>query len=211
MESSVSLESFIKQIKKEGVEEANKAAQAIIEEARSKANDILKKAEEDAQRILARGREEAHRDQKAFHAAMSQAGRDLLLSLKQRITELFDRIVQHETALALTPELMREMILKLVEKWRWEEGSHGIEILLSEDDRDKLEGMLITALQGELKKGVVLKPMERLGTGFRIGLKDGHMHYDFTQEGIAEILCEYLNPRVSRFLSRDEDDDLEPA
>jgi vacuolar-type H+-ATPase subunit E/Vma4 len=36
--------------------------------------------------------------------------------------------------------------------------------------------------------------------GFRIGEKDGNVHYDFTPEGIAEILREYLNPRFARFL-----------
>lgn len=60
--------------------------------------------------------------------------------------------------------------------------------------------LLYDSLQSEFKKGIVIKPVEIIRVGFRIGEKDGNVHYDFTPEGIAEILREYLNPRFARFL-----------
>ncbi len=135
---------------------------------------------------------------------MTQSGRDLILSLQQEIIRLFDKIVEREICGALTPELMKEIIIKIVDKWEMDERSCGIEILLSEEDRQKLEDTLFDALQDEWKKGVVLKPIDSIQAGFRIGEKNGGMHYDFTEKGIAEALSAYLNQRVSRFLKGSE-------
>jgi V/A-type H+-transporting ATPase subunit E len=60
----------------------------------------------------------------------------------------------------------------------------------------------LSRLVEELKKGFELKPLPTLEAGFRIGLKDGSAYYDFSDQGIAEILAEYLNPRLSELMSQ---------
>lgn len=201
MESSTNIEAFLEKIKREGVEEANKAAETILNEANAQAKEILKNAENDAQRILSHAKEETQRNKDASEKALAQAGRDLLLSLKQQIIRLFDRIAERQVAAALSPHFMQEMIMQLLNNWVKEGESNDVEILLRDDDRNKLEETLLNALQNEFKRGLVLKPVADIQAGFRIGEKDGTFHYDFTEKGIAEVLCAYLNPRVAEFLS----------
>jgi V/A-type H+-transporting ATPase subunit E len=211
MEPSANVESFIERLKKEGVEEANKKAQSILDEASLEAQGILKNAEEEARRILSHAREEVERNREIFDRALSQAARNLLMSLENAIIRLFDRVVEREVATALTPEVMKEMIIKLVDRWQGEEGPRVIEILFSAEDKRKIEEALVNALQKEMGTGVVLKPIQAIQAGFRIGEKDGQFHYDFTHKGIAEVLCEYLNPRYAKFLNVSEGDKLGQA
>ncbi len=204
MGTEITLQNFIEEIKKEGIEGANKEKEAIISDARSKAEAIINEAKREADTILDHAKQEIQKNKAAFETSMTQSGRDLILSLQQEIIRLFDKIVEREISGALTPELMKEIIIKIVDKWEMGERSFGIEILLSEEDRQKLEDTLFDALQDEWKKGVVLKPIDSIQAGFRIGEKNGGVHYDFTEKGIAEALSAYLNQRVSRFLKGSE-------
>jgi V/A-type H+-transporting ATPase subunit E len=52
----------------------------------------------------------------------------------------------------------------------------------------------------ELQKGVELKPFPEIEAGFRIAMKDGSAYYNFTDRGIAEILAEYLNPKIAEIV-----------
>jgi V/A-type H+-transporting ATPase subunit E len=51
-----------------------------------------------------------------------------------------------------------------------------------------------------LKKGIELKPFPELQAGFRIAMKDGSAYYNFSDQGIAEILAEYMNPRIAEIV-----------
>jgi V/A-type H+-transporting ATPase subunit E len=172
----------------------------ILEKARLEADTLVKKAHEEAKRILAHSEEEIQKKGRAFEKEMSQAGRDLILSLKQEIVDLLDRILVREVRAALTPDLMKTLIVKLVDRWNIGEESQGVEVLLTEEERAGLEGVIFDALGDALKGGVVLKPVKAMGSGFRIGEKDGGFHYDLTHKAIAEMLSHYLNPRIAKFL-----------
>jgi len=204
MGTEITLQNFIEEIKKEGIEGANKEKEAIISDARSKAEAIINEAKREADTILDHAKQEIQKNKAAFETSMTQSGRDLILSLQQEIIRLLDKIVEREISGALTPELIKEIIIKIVDKWKMDERSCGIEILLNEEDRQKLEDTLFDALQDEWKKGVILKPIDSIQAGFRIGEKNGGVHYDFTEKGIAEALSAYLNQRVSRFLKGSE-------
>ena len=200
MKPDVSVQSLLDKIKKEGIEEANKAAEEILEEARSKAGAIMKKAQEQAESVVREAKAEIQKNREAFERSMSQAARNLVLGLETDITRLCDHIVERRTASALTPEVMKEMILKIVAAWQAEEAEQGLEVLTSEKDRQRLEELLYDSLKNEFGKGVTLKPIDKIHAGFRIGEKEGHLYYDFTHKGIAEILMEYLNPRIAKYL-----------
>jgi V/A-type H+-transporting ATPase subunit E len=95
---------------------------------------------------------------------------------------------------------MRDMILKITENWQAQDKNRYFEILVNEEDARELEDLLYDSLQSEFKNGIAIKPLKTIGAGFRIGERNGTVHYDFTPEGIAEILRETLNPRFSTFL-----------
>jgi len=199
-ETEATVQSLLDKIRREGVENAEKEAEKIVENARSKASGIVEDAEAEAERKLEEARREAEKTRTAAETSISQAARDLILAVREQISRLCDRILEREVADTLSPETMKELVVKLTEAWNEGKGEADLEILLSEADREKLEDMLWEALQEELRTGVTLRPVEGIDAGFRIGERQGSMHYDFTAKGIAAVLGEYLNPRISRYL-----------
>ena len=55
----------------------------------------------------------------------------------------------------------------------------------------------MTKCASEMKKGIVIKALPDIKAGFRIMEKDGTAYYNITEEGIAEFLGEYLNPKLA--------------
>jgi V/A-type H+-transporting ATPase subunit E len=202
MEAELNLQHLLDRIKREGIEEAQKASQEILEQARSEAASVIEKAQKEAETIRSGAREEVRKGQEGFETAMAQAGRHLIHGLRTEIVQLCDHILERQVAASLTPEVMKDMILKVMDKWPILEDRPELEVLLKEEDRQGLEDMLYGSLQERLRKGIILKPAGRIKAGFRIGEKDGRMHYDLTHQGIAEVLGEYLNPRIAQFLQR---------
>ena len=96
---------------------------------------------------------------------------------------------------------MEETIVKLVNSWSGK-GEAGLEVLLSKEDCDKIEGSLKSKLGETMKNGVTIKPVADIEAGFRISEKEGKLYYDFTHKGIAECLMEYLNPRLGEIMSK---------
>lgn len=209
MTPEVSIQSLLDRIKTEGIEEAKRASEDILKDARAEAAAILAEAKEEAREVRDQAHAEIQKDRETFESAMSQAGRNLMIGLKRRIVQLCSDILEKEVRAALDPEVMKEMILKMVDRWRSHDGDEGVEVLLNEPDLQELDGRLIGSLQAELRAGVVLKPAEGVQAGFRIGEKGGSMHYDLTDDGLTEILSSYLSPRIARFLdeaSREDED-----
>ncbi len=200
MERETIIQPLLEKIKREGIEEAKRAAEEILEKARSEAESIIERAQAQTEEMVADARKEMQEREEAFDVAMSQAGRNLILSVKNEIIGVCDYILKRQVDSALTPEAMKELILKIVNGWQVHESTQGIEIFLSEDDRQKLEESLYGLLQKELSGGLTLRPMEIIQAGFRIGERDGDMYYDITDKAIAEILGGYLHPRVAKFL-----------
>ena len=200
MDADLNIRSLLEKIKKEGIEEARGAAEQTLNEARLKAESIVKEAEKQAGDMIADAEAEVRKRQEVFETAMSQAGRNLMLSLKSEIIRLCEQILERQLAAALTPDVMKQMILKMIDRWQMEKNAPGLEILLSEKDRREVEELLFGALQERLKEGVTLRPVKHLMAGFRIGEKEGSMYYDVTPRSMAEILSAYLNPRIAGFL-----------
>ena len=84
------LKGIIEKIKTEGVDEAEVKASAIIEDAEQKAKEIVLGAEKTQKETIEKTEEESKKMVAKAEAAISQAARDAVLSLKGRITGVFD-------------------------------------------------------------------------------------------------------------------------
>ena len=200
MEANATVKGLIDTIKKEGIQEANRQGEDIIREAQKKAEDIVLKARKEAERIVNDAKENAEKMKLSGEKALTQAGRNLIISLKQQITELFKKVTEAQVTSAFTPEVIKDVIIKIIENWDMTENFPGIEVLVDKKDLKKLEEALVKSLSEEWKNGVILKPVDNIQAGFQIGEKDGNVHYNFTSKGISEILSEYLNPQIAKFL-----------
>ena len=92
------LKSLIEKIKKEGVEESEKEANIIIKQAEEKAQKIIASAQEEKKSLLKDAERKIQSLKKNTEKAMKQAARDVLLTLRERVTDFFDRIVKEKIA-----------------------------------------------------------------------------------------------------------------
>ncbi len=197
----IQLKELIETIKKDGIASAEAKAAQIIAEAERQAEGIREKAQKEAERLIQEAKREIARTEQASRDALVQAGRDLLLSLERRIVQLFEGVLKAATQEAIEGEGLVQILTALVTAWV-EKNTPEIEILLSPKDYQKLEKGLQARLAKELKKGVVIKPSPSVESGFRIGEKDGSAYYDFTAEGLADILSATLSPRLAELLKK---------
>jgi V/A-type H+-transporting ATPase subunit E len=194
------LAKLIEKIKTEGVEEGRLASQKIVQEAAAEAARIVEKAKQEAAGMLEDAREKSHTFQKSGELAVRQAARDAVLQLKGQIHALFDRVFKREISETLAPETVRDMVMKITDQWA---KNTGIEISLNEKEKGQLENLLFAGLRKEMKNTVTLGGSRGIEHGFRIGLKGESVRYDFTDEGITQILLQFLKPRLKEIVEKE--------
>ena len=191
------IQSLLEKIHREGVKAAEEKARQIEEEANHKAADVLAAAREEAARIVAAAEAEGARFTERGEAAVAQAGRNLLLTLRNEIAATLERLVRSQVHAAMTPEALARIIEGLLAR----AGAEGEVVLsLREEDRAKLEQGFLAGLRDELKKGIVLKSSEDIQGGFTISYDAGRSHYDFSDAALAEHLCSHLRPPLNDLL-----------
>jgi len=194
----VQLKELIDRIKSEGIESAEQQAQKIVQEAETRAKQIVSDAETEADKIRQKAEEDAQRREQTGRQSLKQAGRDLLLSLEKRLQALFDTVIYTESAAALKGELLQGTIKQLID--RWDEEVADVQLLVAENELQSIEKGLRDQLSTQLAKGMELKPLTNVEAGFQVGYKDGSAYYNFTAEGVAEIVSQFLNPKLAEIL-----------
>ena len=196
----IKLDNLIEKIKQDGVNEANKLSDEIVNKAKEDASSIIEGAEKKAKEIVDSARKDAQDYQSNAEKALKQAQRDLILVLREKITLLFDSSFKREISEVLSPEFLKELILKVVESFS---SGKETEVLLSSADAEKLKDLISSSLKKELKNNIVIKTDDRISKGFRIGIQGENVYYDFTDEAILEALKQFLSPDLAQTLNKD--------
>ena len=195
------LQEIIETIKNEGVKNAEARQQEIIDNANSKAQSIIEDAKKEAESIVSKAKAEAQKHEASGKAALQQAGRDLVLTVRSEIEKLFDKVVHEATGEALTGEKLADAIVAALSNW--DESKVGdLQLLLPEKSQKEVEEGLKKRLADAMKQGVEIKPVQSIQAGFRISTKDGSAYYDFSDEGIAEMLSAFVSPRLAELLQQ---------
>lgn len=196
----VKLESLIEKIKKDGIEEANKKSEEIIGNARQQALNIKGDAEKQAKDIVDAAKKEALRLKESGESMLRQAARDLVLVLREKITELFDSVLKRSISDEMTSEFVGELVARVVDKWPHQKKAD-LEVLVNKEDKDKVEAIVLSRIKNQAKDKIEINVSDRVEKGFRIGVKGENLYYDFTDESILEALKEFLSPGVSGVLN----------
>ncbi len=194
------LKELIERIKNDGVKDAEDNAARIISEAQQQATTIVKNAEEEARQIRTSAMSDAERAERSGAESLRQATRDLLLTVRESIEKIFDKIITAEVSRSLDQQLMTEAILAGV-KCIKTDASGSIDVQIPESQYASLEPGLRGALAAEFAQGISIVPLKGLDAGFRISMKDGSAFYEFSNQELAAMLSRYLNPRLGKFLS----------
>lgn len=194
----VQLKELIERIKSEGIENAEHEADRIIKESQEAAKKIVADAESEADKIREKAEQDAAKREETGRASLKQAGRDVILSVEKRLEELFDKIVYQETSDVLKGNVLEEAVMQVVKNW--DSDVTDLKVLIAEDELKNIEENLRKKLSAKLSEGVEIKPLAKSDAGFQISMKDGSAYYNFTAEGIAELLSQFLNPRLAETL-----------
>ena len=195
----IQVQELIDKIKKDGIEAASGEAARIKDEAETEAKRIVDAANKEAREIIGRGKADAERSEKAGITALEQASRNLILSFRDEIQKLLDRIVVREISASYGDDVLKATLPDLIKSWAAKDGN-SLALILPDAELNRLEDYFTGKLAVELKKGLELKSDRNLGTGFRIANKDGSAYYDFSADSVAELLSAYLNPRLGEIL-----------
>jgi V/A-type H+/Na+-transporting ATPase subunit E len=194
------IKELIEKIQAEGVQAAQDKAQEIENEARQKAEWIVQKAGAQAKKILDDAQDTVSRMQASGHAALQQAGRDVLLTLKKEIGVILQRIIASEISAVLTPEELSKIIASLIQAYCGKSEDNVI-VYLKEQDRQSLQGHFLNKLKDDLKKGIELRTQEDIRAGLIISFDNGRSQFDFTDRALAEYIGSLLKPDVAQLLN----------
>ena len=193
---SVQLNELIERIKKEGVASAEQEAARIRREAEERAARIVAEARSQAAAVVEQAKVEAAGFAATGKEGVAQAGRDVLLDLKGRITGMLGAILGRRVTAALDADTVKEGLVQLFRNWR-SEGRLDYQAVIPEPVWDRIRDALLTELAAEMKRGLEIKPSPAARSGIKIGEKDGAAYYDFTDRGLTEFLMEHLNPKLA--------------
>jgi vacuolar-type H+-ATPase subunit E/Vma4 len=193
------IKELIEKINREGIKVAEEKAKEIERQALKKADEIVNKAKKEAEKILAEASDKLSKMEEKERALLVQAGRDLILNLKEEINSMLGRLITADLRESLKPEALVKIIIEIAKK----HAAEGNEIIVSlnPSDRDILEKDFLAKLREETKKNITLSAQEEIMAGFTISFDNGKSQYDFSERALADYITEFLKPKLKKILS----------
>ena len=200
----IQLQELIDQIKKDGVEVAETEAKAIIDSANAEAEKILADAKKKAEEIMNKAKEENAKTVQSGEDAITQAGRNLLISFRQSVAKELEAVVSESVNAVYSSDALAEIIINVLQNWAKNPETDKLSVILNTSDLERLEGTLLSALKAKMLKGITLKPNDNFDGGFRIAVDDGTAYYDYSANEVVAMLSNYLSPKVIELLKKAE-------
>ena len=198
---SENLKGLLEKINQEGIHSAEEKAKAIEDKAKKDAEKILRDAGKLADEIIQEAKAEAEKTKVNANLSVKQASRDLLLGLKEDIKKTLNKIVAGELNKALSSEETAEILASLISNYLEKNGKiEDIKVLVKKEDLEKIKNTFISKLKDKVKAGVEFRPSQNINAGFSISFDKGKSYFDFSDEGLLETLCVYLNPELAKII-----------
>lgn len=208
--TSKGVDALIAKLRDDGVAQGKAEAERLKEDARAEAARIVAKAEAEAESYLASSRKEADTYLRAGEEALKTAMRDAVLTMKSGLMAQFQADVKRMVSTsAADPEMLKQMILELVGRARDAAGEGETEVILpaeivgpdaiKDNPEDIQSGQLTQFVLGltqkMLKDGVTLHASDDLQAGIRARVPGKDIELDLSDEAIASLLMQHLQPR----------------
>ena len=212
------VDALIAKLRDEGVSAGRDEAEKIVAEARAKSKAIVDKAKTEAKEHLAAARKEGDAYRSAGEEAVKTAMRDAILEMKSRLMQRFSADVKRLASEELgKEETLKQMILELVGRVRRDtalDEAGDVDVILPEkaaglEELRKNPAELqkgaatryVLGLTDEmLREGVTFSAFEEAGSGVRIRVVEGEIAIDLTDEAVAALLLQHLQPRFRAVL-----------
>lgn len=195
------LQPLLDQLQKEAIDEADKKAARILTDAEAKARKIVGEAEEAAARTVRKAEEDARVFEERGKETLAQAGRNLILSVGEKLTDVFRRLAETASGKAMNSDTIREILVRMAEAYASRSNrQRKVEVLLNEEDAAALRGYFAQEFKSELVTGIEITADADIAKGFRVSLEDDKVLHDFTKEAIGEAMSAYLRPPLDKIV-----------
>jgi V/A-type H+-transporting ATPase subunit E len=216
--ASSGVEALIDRLRDEGVAAGRAAAEQIEADARRRATEIVQEAEDRAATLVADARQESRTLQKGGEEALRIAMRDTVLHLKGQLMEHFNAEVRRLIAVAMDQEaFLQKLILEVAGRAREQAGldsGQPVKVLLPralvglEELRRKplelregsLSHFVLSVAGNVLAEGVTFGSADDDARGIRLCLVDKNVQIELTDEAVAALLLQHLQPRFRAIL-----------
>lgn len=195
------IKNLIEKIQQEGIKAAQEQAKDIEDQARRRAEALIEKAEKDAQKLIVEAKDRVAKMEKSGSTSLEQAGRDLLLTLREEINVMLDKLVVAQVRQALESRELINIITMLLKDVSGKEKA-GTIVSLDKKDLKKLEQGFLGKLSELAKQGITLRSSADVRAGFTISYDSGRSHYDFTDRALAQYLGLHLKPKLAELLKK---------
>ncbi len=197
------LQELIERINQEGVEAADNKGKEIVSAAEEKAEKIVSEAQKQAENLAKNAESDAKKLQENAEKAIQQSFRNIMLSLQDEIRKYFDRIFTAEIGDSLTPEKLGEVIITVGKICADQiSGDADVKVMVSPDDAKKLADSLIERFKEETGKGLKINPVPGIDAGFMVSFDGGESSYDFTDQGLKQLLSTYISAQLKKIISQ---------
>ena len=213
---SSGVDELIARLHEEGVAKGVNEADVILSDARAEAKRIIDSAKAQAQQQLENARKQADAYKTAGEEALKTAMRDMVLELKIDLTKGFStdvkRLVSHQLQ---NPEVLKQMILEVAGRARASAAdAKAITILLpieaiglealrnnpAELETGPLTEFVFGLTREMLQQGVSFSASEDITGGIKVQLQEQNIVLDLTEQAVADLLLQHLQPRFRAIL-----------
>ena len=189
------IQELTEKIYNEGVEKGRNEAERLVAEANAKAADIVKAAEAQAQEIVAAARKSAEELNANTRSELKLYGEQAIGAMKSEIATLVtDTVVKESLGKAFKDNLLKEVILKIAERWNSDE-----QLVISTSEAEELKAFFAANAKELLDKGVEVKQINGV-KGFSVSPADGSYKVNFGEGEFETFLKSFLRPQIVELL-----------
>lgn len=196
-----SLESFVAQLRRDGVTAGQREAERLLHQAREESAELLRSARAEADALLAQARERAAAELQRGEAELQLAARDTLLQLYSAINRVLEQLLGGAVDgvlrdPAFLPKLVSDVVLSYA---RADAAARPVAVQLPQAAAERLEAWSAQLLAAGLAHDAeVAATLRESGFAYRLA---GGGTVEVNTAGIVAQLLEYLRPRLREIVA----------
>ena len=189
------IQDLIASIRKEGIDTAKAESGKIIADAEAKAASIISSAEAERDAMLAKARKDIELEKSSAEATIKQAARDVSLSLRKSIEDMYSSILRDAIAASSEGDGLISLLRIALEG-----DVSGKAVEIPDSELSALRSKLSVAFADKIRAGMEVRPSSSFSAGFRIAEKDGSGYIDYSDEECVKLLMPYLSESLREIL-----------
>ncbi len=189
-----SLDQLIASLKTEAIEQAEKESATILQDAETRAQDVLAAAEAQKKSLIIGAKKEAQAIVDEGKSALKVAARDLGISVRNQLLELYRKAFEADVRDSFSPDLIRSVITSVIENVGTD-----VELRLPSNSMKELSEYIQkrVAIDGSIS----IIQDNALPEGLSIVKKDQGWSYEISPEQVIEALLPQLNAKWIQILT----------